>query len=152
MVQAANISSAEYACQVRHTMSANALGVELTGGMNLDYLSYKRSLHALVATLGERGFFDLLADPATRTLAHHLDQLLLADLLDWDRHIELTARLVGAGAALHQREDSSAVMTLRTHQYRAILSYGHLLEHGDQILRYFIPGNLDDAQQRCGQP
>lgn len=137
MVHASNISSDEYLTLVRPTMTADALEVELTGGQNIDYRRYKGSLHQLVAGFGDRTFWDLYDDEATGYLAHHLDHLLATDLLDWDRHVELTARLVGGAAALHEREDGSAVISLRGHQRRAVAAYGHLLEHGEVLQKAF---------------
>ena len=141
MVHAANISSAEYLATVRPTMAPPDLDVELTGGMNLDYRRYKGSLRDLVAWTEGRTFWDLHADGSTRGLALQLDRLLMADLLDWDRHIELTARLVGGAAALHERQDRSAVMSLRELQYESLLCYVHLLEHGRQISGYITRPN-----------
>lgn len=128
MVHAAAIAADEYINVVRLTMAPPVLPVGLTGAMNLDYGAYKTSIDALLRLLEPSTFRQLAA--VDERLAAAVDHLLNVDLVDLERHIELTHRLVGGRAALHENDGQSAVQALRAMYVVRLRRYGPLLRHG----------------------
>lgn len=153
MVHAAEISSPQYLSIVRPSMAAPPLDVELTGGMNLDYRAYKMAIVALVESVAGRTFRALAR--TSRALAFAIDDLLHVDLVDLERHIELTHRLVGARPALHENPGESAVQTLRAMYVERLRLYGPLLRHGHVTASVLGPKPTtptrsdDDGGSRC---
>ncbi|WP_067829597.1 hypothetical protein [Nocardia inohanensis] len=104
---AAAMSAPRYAAAVRPTMAPPRLAVALSESMNLDHRDYRAAMDELLSNL------DLRSGDLSRPVADAFGLLLDADLHDLERHIDLTYRLVGSGAALDDHEHGSSVRSLR---------------------------------------
>lgn len=127
MEYAAAMSSDNYSAQVRPSMHPPLLELDLTGFMNLDYRLYRGALDGFIEVCNQT--FNQLVR-TSRAIAEARDNLLHLDLIDIERHIALTYRLVGHLPALDERQDGSAVQALRSSYLRRMRRYSPLLLHG----------------------
>jgi len=124
---AAAMSSYNYGAHVRPSMHPPELELDLTGFMNLDYRAYRVALDTFLEVC-KQSFYELSEfSPAS---AEARDKLLHLDIIDLDRHIALTYRLVGHLPALDESQDGSAAQALRASYLRRIRRYSPLLLHG----------------------
>ncbi|MDI5978870.1 hypothetical protein [Amycolatopsis magusensis] len=132
MAHSGAISAAYYETSVRPTMRPPAVPVQLTGRTQPEHRAYRAALGRLL-TLVPQPFHDLAArEPA---LAEARNALLEADLLDIERHIVVTAGLVGADRSIVQtdRSGDNAVSTLRSMRHRRARHYHDLMRYGDEM-------------------
>jgi hypothetical protein len=127
MEMAAALSARSY-ISVRDSMRYPQLDIDLSGSQNLDHRAYRRALKLLLEHPVAGAGHDEIESAA---FADARDRLLHLDLADLGRHIELTFRLVGHGAALDEFEGGSAVQSLRAMNIRRLAAYSPLMRNGD---------------------
>jgi hypothetical protein len=136
MAHAAALPAGYYEESVRPTMQPPTTPFPLTGAMQPEHATYRRSLAGLLDTCPEP--FHELADHDD-DLARARDDLLEADLADIERHVTVAGTLVGGARSLVQRDESSenAVSTLRRMRDERSAGYAELLRFGGRSARRF---------------
>ncbi|MEU8772368.1 hypothetical protein [Streptomyces sp. NPDC048606] len=131
MLHSGDMSAACYGATVRPTMAAPACPVALTGRTQPEHKSFRKAMRHLIRVSAEP-FAKLAAtDPE---LAAARDALLEADLQDIEKHVVITAKLVGDDRSIVQGEDSeSAIAVLRTMRHARAESYRELMRFGDNV-------------------
>ncbi|MEU9419431.1 hypothetical protein [Streptomyces sp. NPDC051000] len=131
MLHSGDMSAACYGAVVRPTMAAPACPVALTGRTQPEHKAFRKAMRNLVKVSAEP-FAKLAAtDPE---LAAARDALLEADLQDIEKHVIITAKLVGDDRSIVQGEDSeSAIAVLRTMRHARAESYRDLMRFGDTV-------------------
>ncbi|MGW2046981.1 hypothetical protein ACWCPF_17635 [Streptomyces sp. NPDC001858] len=132
MMHSGDMSAPCYDAEVRPTMAPPAVPVALTGRTQPEHRAYRKAMRALVRACPEP-FAELAA--ANSELARARDALLEADLLDIERHVIVTAALVGDDSSIVQDHDSaeSAIATLRTMRHTRAETYRDLMRFGDPV-------------------
>ncbi|MEV0176955.1 hypothetical protein AB0I00_38315 [Streptomyces sp. NPDC050803] len=131
MMHSGDMSAPAYDAMVRPTMHPPAVPVALTGRTQPEHKAYRKAMRTLVKVSAE-SFAELAAADPELALAR--DALLEADLQDIERHIAVTAALVGDDRSLVQGEASeSAIAVLRTMRHARAESYRPLMRFGDPV-------------------
>ncbi|MFI1026992.1 hypothetical protein [Streptomyces sp. NPDC020951] len=132
MMHSGDMSAPCYDAEVRPTMAPPAVPVALTGRTQPEHRAYRKAMRALVRVCPEPFAELAAADPE---LARARDALLDADLLDIERHVIVTAALVGDDSSIVQEHESaeSAIATLRTMRHTRAETYRDLMRFGDPV-------------------
>jgi hypothetical protein len=132
MIHSGNMSAPCYDAMVRPTMAPPAVPVALTGRTQPEHRAFRKAMRALVRVSADP-FAKLAANDPELAVAR--DLLLEADLQDIERHIIVTASLVGDDHSIVQGEDSaeSAIAVLRTMRHARAVTYRELMRFGDPI-------------------
>ncbi|WP_405591301.1 hypothetical protein [Streptomyces sp. NBC_01190] len=134
MIHSGDMSAPCYDAKVRPTMQPPAVPVALTGRTQPEHRAFRKAMRRLVAVSPESFGKLAAADPE---LAVARGALLEADLQDIERHIIVTAALVGDDSSIVQGDDSaeSAIATLRTMRHGRAETYRELMRFGDPVTR-----------------
>ncbi|MGV9347334.1 hypothetical protein ACWDSD_21425 [Streptomyces spiralis] len=132
MMHSGDMSAACYDAKVRPTMQPPAVPVALTGRTQPEHKAFRKAMRKLVAASGEPFAKVAVADPE---LALARDALLEADLHDIERHIAITAALVGDDQSIVQVDETaeSAIAMLRTMRHTRAMAYRDLMRFGDPV-------------------
>ncbi|MFF3429954.1 hypothetical protein [Streptomyces sp. NPDC002602] len=131
MLHSGDMSAACYGAVVRPTMAAPACPVALTGRTQPEHKAFRKAMRNLIKVSAEPFAKLAAADPE---LAAARDALLEADLQDIEKHVIITAKLVGDDRSIVQGEDSeSAIAVLRTMRHARAESYRDLMRFGDTV-------------------
>ncbi|WP_405581913.1 hypothetical protein [Streptomyces sp. NBC_01190] len=132
MMHAGDMSAPCYDAKVRPTMHPPAVPEALTGRTQPEHRAFRRAMRRLVHVSAVPFAEMAAADPE---LALARDALLEADLQDIERHIIVTAALVGDDRSLVQSGQAaeSAVRVLRTMRHARAESYRDLMRFGDPV-------------------
>ncbi|MGW0087019.1 hypothetical protein [Streptomyces sp. NPDC003393] len=132
MMHSGDMSAACYDAKVRPTMQPPAVPVALTGRTQPEHKAFRKAMRRLVAACGEPFAKTAVADPE---LALVRDALLEADLHDIERHIAVTAALVGDDQSIVQVDEAaeSAIAMLRTMRHTRAAAYRDLMRFGDPV-------------------
>ncbi len=132
MIHSGDMSAACYDAKVRPTMQPPAVPAALTGRTQPEHKAFRKAMRKLVSVSPEP-FAKLAAtDPET---ASARDSLLDADLHDIERHIVITAALVGDDHSIVQGDEAaeSAIAILRTMRHTRAMAYYDLMRFGDGV-------------------
>ena len=131
MIHSGDMSAACYDAKVRPTMQPPAVKVALTGRTQPEHKAYRQAMRRLVKV--SEPFTELFAADPELALAR--DALLEADLQDIERHVVITAALVGDDRSIVQGEAAaeSAVGALRTMRHVRAELYRDLMRCGDPV-------------------
>ncbi|MFI9099109.1 hypothetical protein ACIGXA_01190 [Streptomyces fildesensis] len=132
MIHSGDMSAPCYDAKVRPTMQPPAVPVALTGRTQPEHKAFRKAMRNLVK-VSAQPFAELAATDPELALAR--DALLEADLQDIERHISVTAGLVGDDRSIVQGEASaeSAVGVLRTMRHSRAELYRDLMRFGDTV-------------------
>ncbi|MCZ4096424.1 hypothetical protein G3I60_27880 [Streptomyces sp. SID13666] len=132
MIHSGDMSAPCYDAKVRPTMQPPAVPVALTGRTQPEHKAFRKAMRNLVK-VSAQPFAELAATDPELALAR--DALLEADLQDIERHISVTAGLVGDDRSIVQGEASaeSAVGVLRTMRHSRAELYRDLMRFGDPV-------------------
>jgi hypothetical protein len=132
MMHSGDMSAPCYDAEVRPTMCPPAVPAALTGRTQPEHKAFRRAMKNLVKEWGEP--FGKLA-AADLELAAARDALLEADMQDIERHIVVTAALVGDDSSIVAGDESaeSAVAVLRMMRHMRAVTYRDLMRFGDKI-------------------
>ncbi|MEU6087656.1 hypothetical protein ABZ865_12730 [Streptomyces sp. NPDC047085] len=132
MMHSGDMSAPCYDAMVRPTMQPPAVPVALTGRTQPEHKAFRKAMRTLVKVSAEP-FAELAETDAELALAR--DALLEADLQDIERHIAVTAALVGDDRSIVQGEASaeSAIAVLRTMRHTRAETYRGLMRFGDPV-------------------
>lgn len=132
MIHSGDMSAPCYDAMVRPTMQPPAVPVALTGRTQPEHKAFRKAMRNLVK-VSAQPFAELAA--ADPELAMARDALLEADLQDIERHISVTAGLVGDDRSIVQGGASaeSAVAMLRTMRHSRAELYRDLMRFGDPV-------------------
>lgn len=132
MMHSGDMSAPCYDAMVRPTMQPPAVPVALTGRTQPEHKAFRKAMRTLVKVSAEP-FAKLAATDPDLALAR--DALLEADLQDIERHIIVTAALVGDDRSIVQGDASaeSAIAVLRTMRHTRAESYRELMRFGDPV-------------------
>ncbi|MBM7169751.1 hypothetical protein JQK87_15255 [Streptomyces sp. G44] len=132
MMHSGDMSAPCYDAKVRPTMQPPAVPVALTGRTQPEHKAFRKAMRNLVK-VSAQSFADLAATDPELALAR--DALLEADLQDIERHISVTAALVGDDRSIVQGEASaeSAIGVLRTMRHSRAELYRDLMRFGDTV-------------------
>lgn len=131
MMHSGDMSAACYDARVRPTMQPPAVPVALTGRTQPEHKAFRKAMRKLAA-VGEPFAKVAVTDPE---LALARDALLEADLHDIERHIAVTAALVGDDQSIVQVDEAaeSAIAMLRTMRHTRATAYRDLMRFGDPV-------------------
>ncbi len=134
MVHSGDMSAPCYNAKVRPTMQPPAVRTALTGRTQPEHRAFRKAMQNLVRVSPEP-FAKLAAEDPELALAR--DALLEADLHDIERHIVVTAALVGDGFSIVRGEESSesAIAVLRMMRHTRAMAYCDLMKFGDPVGR-----------------
>ncbi|MEU0521841.1 hypothetical protein [Streptosporangium sp. NPDC006007] len=132
MMHSGDMSAPCYDAKVRPTMQPPAVPTALTGRTQPEHKAFRKAMRNLV-TVSPQSFAEMMATDPDLALAR--DALLEADLQDIERHISVTAALVGDDRSIVQGETSavSAVSVLRTMRHSRAELYRELMRSGDPV-------------------
>ncbi|MFE6334314.1 hypothetical protein ACFVOK_14000 [Streptomyces sp. NPDC057798] len=132
MLHSGDMSAPCYNATVRPTMQPPAVPVALTGRTQPEHKAFRKAMRSLVKHFDEP-FAKLFANDPELALAR--DALLEADLQDIERHIAITATLVGDDRSIVQGGEAptSAIAMLRTMRHARAQSYKDLMRFGDPV-------------------
>ncbi|NRQ30946.1 hypothetical protein HII36_03745 [Nonomuraea sp. NN258] len=132
MMHSGDMSAPCYDAKVRPTMQPPAVPVALTGRTQPEHRSFRKAMRGLLPASPESFGKLFAADPE---LAVARDALLEADLQDIERHIIVTAALVGDDFSIIQGEASaeSAIAVLRRMRHIRAEAYQDLMRYGDVV-------------------
>ncbi|OKJ11684.1 hypothetical protein [Kitasatospora sp. CB01950] len=132
MIHSGDMSAACYDAKVRPTMAPPAVPAALTGRTQPEHKAFRKAIRKLVAASPEP-FAKLAATGPELAVAR--DSVLDADLLDIERHIVITAALVGDDSSIIQGDESaeSAIAILRTMRHTRAMAYYGLMRFGDNV-------------------
>ncbi|WP_285738909.1 hypothetical protein [Kitasatospora phosalacinea] len=131
MIHSGDMSAPCYDAKVRPTMQPPAVPVALTGRTQPEHKAYRQAMRRL-AKIAPPFAEAFAADPE---LAVAVDALLEADLQDIERHIAVTAALVGDESSIVAADAAaeSAVGVLRFMRHSRAVQYRELMRFGDPI-------------------
>ncbi|GAA2437963.1 hypothetical protein GCM10010433_43440 [Streptomyces pulveraceus] len=132
MIHSGDMSSACYDAMVRPTMQPPAVPAALTGRTQPEHKAFRRAMRKLV-TVSAEPYAELAAADPEIALAR--DILLDADLQDIERHVVITAALVGDDQSIVQGDEAaeSAIAILRTMRHVRATAYYDLMRFGDGV-------------------
>ncbi|MFE0514921.1 hypothetical protein [Streptomyces sp. NPDC058964] len=132
MMHSGDMSAPCYDAKVRPTMYPPAVPVALTGRTQPEHKAFRKAMRKLTVTHTEPFAKVAVTDPE---LALARDALFEADLHDIERHIVVTAALVGDDQSIIQVDESaeSAIAILRTMRHTRAMTYRHLMRFGDPV-------------------
>ncbi|MEU2840414.1 hypothetical protein ABZ776_25490 [Streptomyces sp. NPDC007076] len=132
MIHSGDMSSACYDAMVRPTMQPPAVPAALTGRTQPEHKAFRKAMRKLVAVSAEP-YAELAAAEPEIALAR--DILLDADLQDIERHVVITAALVGDDQSIVQGDEAaeSAIAILRTMRHVRATAYYDLMRFGDGV-------------------
>ncbi|MFJ3231483.1 hypothetical protein [Streptomyces sp. NPDC086787] len=132
MMHSGDMSAPCYDALVRPTMYPPAVPAALTGRTQPEHKAFRKAMRKLATTQTEPFAKVAVADPE---LAIVRDGLFEADLHDIERHIVVTAALVGDDQSIIQVDESaeSAIAILRTMRHTRAMSYRPLMRFGDPV-------------------
>ena len=132
MIHSGDMSAACYDARVRPTMQPPAVPAALTGRTQPEHKAFRKAMRRLLTVSPEPYAKLAAADPRT---AAARDALLDADLLDIERHIVITAALVGDDHSIVQGDEAaeSAIAILRTMRHTRAMAYRELMRFGDGV-------------------
>ncbi|MET7679221.1 hypothetical protein [Streptomyces sp. NPDC005423] len=132
MMHSGDMSAPCYDARVRPSMYPPAVPAALTGRTQPEHKAFRKAMRRLAATSTEPFAKIAVTDPE---LALARDALFEADLHDIERHIVVTAALVGDDSSIIQVDESaeSAIAILRTMRHTRAMAYRHLMRFGDQV-------------------
>lgn len=132
MMHSGDMSAPCYDAKVRPTMYPPAVPAALTGRTQPEHKAFRKAMRKLVATETEPFAKVAAGDPE---LALARDGLFEADLHDIERHVVVTAALVGDDQSIIQVDEAaeSAIAILRTMRHTRAMSYRPLMRFGDPV-------------------
>jgi hypothetical protein len=132
MIHSGDMSAACYDKVVRPTMQPPAVPAALTGRTQPEHKAFRKAMRKLVGVCDEP-FAKLAIDHPELAVAR--EALLDADLHDIERHVVITAALVGDDHSILQGDESaeSAIAILRTMRHTRAISYFALMRFGDNV-------------------
>lgn len=132
MLHSGDMSAPCYDAKVRPTMQPPAVPAALTGRTQPEHKAFRKAMRRLAGTETESFAKLAVTDPE---LALARDALLEADLHDLERHIVVTAALVGDDQSIVAADSAggSAIAMLRTMRHTRAMSYRELMRFGDPV-------------------